>query len=361
MNQTHLEILNLVLSAPTAPFHEQAVAARISQWAKDRGLECSADKAGNLLVHYRGPRRGNRPEWVFAAHMDHPGFVVRKAIGRRVWADFVGGVAGEYFPGTAVRFFTPDGELRARVKTRRLRKGEDFPCITLELDAPAHLAPGTLGMWDLPAMRVSGRRLASRACDDVAGVAAVLCVLNDLAQQKAKVNVTGLLTRAEEAGFIGMLAACEANTLDKATPIVTIECSKAQPSARLGDGVVVRVGDKARTFDPSLTARLSAVAAGLAKEDKDFRFTRALMPGGTCESTPLAIWGYRTAAVCVPLGNYHNQGPGGRIRPERIDLGDFESLVKLLAALAVDESTADCDAQLQERLRGLLKSRRQYL
>ena len=151
--------------------------------------------------------------------------------------------------------------------------------------------------------------------------------------------------------------------------------SKAQPKAALGDGVVVRVGDAARTFEPSLTAHLTAVAESLARQDKDFKFTRQLMPGGTCESTAYVMYGYRATGLCIPLGNYHNQGEGsrpssisgqgdlrGRIAVEQVNTADFESLVKLLVGLAADSRTpADTDAAAKQRLEGLLKQRAKYL
>ena len=72
--------------------------------------------------------------------------------------------------------------------------------------------------------------------------------------------------------------------------------------------------------------------------------------------------GYPAAGMCLPLGNYHNMGPGGKIRPERIDLGDFESLVKLLVATARDGRPAACRRRtLRGRLANLLTQRGRLL
>ena len=43
------------------------------------------------------------------------------------------------------------------------------------------------------------------------------------------------------------------------------------------------------------------------------------MSGGTCEATAYQLYGYRTAALCVALGNYHNCGPDLTIAPEFVD------------------------------------------
>jgi len=161
---------------------------------------------------------------------------------------------------------------------------------------------------------------------------------------------------------ITSVAACAAGSIAPGAMIVAIETSKAQPAARLGDGVVVRVGDKVRTYDPALTAHVSAVAATLARRDRTFRFIRRLMPGGTCESTAYAMFGHTATGLCLPLANYHNMGRGGQIRPEQVHTGDFTSLVKLLTALAADRRRpADTDAELTRRLRTLLRTRRKYL
>jgi hypothetical protein len=43
----------------------------------------------------------------------------------------------------------------------------------------------------------------------------------------------------------------------------------------------------------------------------------------------------------VPLGNYHNCTPDGRIDAEFIDLGDLEGLVALCVAIASAEGSAE--------------------
>jgi endoglucanase len=362
MKQRYTTILRSLLSAPTAPFHEEAVVEQVRCWSEKRGVDFTRDKAGNVFVHYRKGRRCSGQRWVFAAHMDHPGFVVRNCRGRVVRADFFGGVGREYFPGSRVRLFAPSGEVLATV--RSVRKVKDSPALScrLELDGPADVPPGTVGMWNLPAMRIRGKRLSSRACDDVVGVAAVICAMDEIISRKIDADVTGFLTRGEEAAFIGAMAACEAGSITRDAMIIAIETSKAQPTAPLGGGVVVRVGDKTRTFDPSLTAHVTSVATSLSKRDRYFRFIRQLMPGGTCESTAYCIFGYTATGLCLPLGNYHNQGPEGRIAAEQIHLDDFASLVKLLIALTAEKrKPRDTDDDLKKRLRHLLKTRGKYL
>ena len=62
--------------------------------------------------------------------MDHPGFVATRQRGLRVWAEFRGGVAAEYFVGSRVRFIDGGAEAAGVVRRRReadKAKGEIFP------------------------------------------------------------------------------------------------------------------------------------------------------------------------------------------------------------------------------------------
>jgi len=362
MKDSHARILRSILEQPTAPFREEHVAAEIARWAEHRGVPCARDRAGNLLLrHRRGPGRQDI-RWVLAAHMDHPGFVITGGRGRRLRARFIGYVEHRYLVGARVRLFTAAGDVCAAVTHATGSPESSCYACRLELDEPAPVPAGTLGMWDLPAMRVRNNRLSGRACDDLVGVAAVLCAFDEIIATGRPADVTGLLTRAEEAWMVGALAAGEDHTLPRDPTVISIETSRAQPHARLGDGVVVRVGDRLRTFDPSVTAHLAAVAGDLSRRGEHFRANRQLMPGGVCEATGYCLAGYPTAAVCLPLGNYHNMGTANRIRPEQIDLRDFESLVTLLAAAATDRRTpAERDDAARKSMRRYLRTHRDWL
>lgn len=356
MKAEQLKVLDALLSVPTVPFGEEAVIAQVRAWAKSRGIQFKQDPSGNVVLRHKRGRA--RATWAFAAHLDHPGFVVREARGRRLHAEFLGSVRREYFAGARVRIFTPDGSTPATVRGVKRTKNSPYLQCRLELKTSASVPAGAIGMWDFAPMEIRGNTLISRGCDDVVGAAAVLCAMDELIAAKGGGQVIGLLTRAEEVGFIGALEACEHRTIPAGALVVAIETSKAQADAPLGGGAVVRVGDAARTFDSSLTAHVTAIAAELAEKDPKFRFVRQLMPGGTCESTAYMMMGYRATGLCLPLGNYHNQGPRGHVAAERIDLTDFQNLVKLLVALGRDHGDVEkTDERLRNRLRDLLRTR----
>jgi len=375
-----LDILRRILESPTAPFHEQAVVDVVVEWASRQGLSARRDRWGNVLLDWPGQagRRVKRASWCFAAHMDHPGFVLRRVDGprgrsaRRVVADFLGGVREEYLvAGGRVVFFDGGRVVKGVIKAMHMptagdgqRKAEVFPWAEIELMSPADTAwpVGAVGMWDFPAMRVRGDVLSSRACDDLVGCVAVLCAMRRVVEVRPAHCVTALLTRAEEVGFVGALAACEAGTVPAGSLVISVETSKAKAGASPGGGAVVRVGDATRTFDPAVTATVSATAAALAKEDETFAWSRQLMTGGTCEATAYQARGWRVGAVCLPLVNYHNMGPRGRLAPERVNLRDFNAVVKLLTALAGQEpDPSSSDRRLSRRFDEILANHRPRL
>ncbi len=343
LSSRHRRILLDLLTIPTAPFHEHLVLDYVRRFAATRRIPFRADRFGNLLLHYRHGTRRNPHPLALSAHTDHPGFeALDSPAPGRLRAQWMGGVLIEYFPGTRVRFHTPAGWVRGRIRevtgvntkpptTVRCRPDK----VLVELPRRAVVPPGSLGMWDLPDPVIRGRRVFARDCDDIAGLAAILCALDALSARRAAAEVFAMITRAEEVGFAGCIAACAARTLPLCCAVVGVECSSRLAGAPQGHGPVLRVGDRLSIFSPQITSWCRAVADDLAKRDNSFRYQRKLMDGGSCESTAYCEYGYTAGGVCLSLGNYHNMDPDrGKISPEHIHLDDFTNLVKWFVALA---------------------------
>ncbi len=332
-----MQILKELCSLPTAPFVETAVVRYVERFVELRPkLRLSRDRAGNLLIEL--PAAGARsPRWVFTAHMDHPGFVARRMRdARTLEADFRGGVRGEYFNGAAVRFFSGQREITGVVKSHSVPKSDRPYPDRAVIRVAAPVAPGSAGMWDQGIARITRGKFHSRVCDDLAGAAAALQMLDQLARRPPKVTVAVLLTRAEEEGFIGAIAASiRPALLRKTDRLIAIECSAMQPFAPQGKGPIIRIGDKTSVFNSSLSYFITQQAAALGKSDKTFHYQRALMPGGTCEATVYDVYGFIAASICVALGNYHNMNVARkRIAPEFIDVSDWTNMVKLFVRIA---------------------------
>jgi putative aminopeptidase FrvX len=357
------KLLRNLLSLPTAPFAEHTVLEFVERFCRDRRIhDLSRDRVGNLLVHVRVGRRRIRRPVCITAHTDHPGFVVDRTLKKgRLRAHWHGGVPPEYFDGSPVRFFVDNHWVRGRIRSHTLavragRERVDTVLVDINGEAPA----GAIGMWDLPEPFIRGSRIHARACDDLVGVGAMLCCIDELVRKKKPGEAYFLFTRAEEVGFIGAIAAARAKTIPKQCYVVAMEASSERPFAKIGYGPILRVGDRATSFTPEATAHCYRIARELAANDKSFKYQRKLMDGGTCESSAYCTLGYEATGLCVALGNYHNvDAAKQRLSPEYIDLDDFDNVVKWFVALATtSHAYSGRDEMMHRQLRDLEKTYR---
>ena len=322
-----------VVAIPTAPYLEGGVRAWLRTFARERGLDHAEDAWGNVRLTWRRGRR--RRPLVLGAHMDHPGFVVESVRGRRLRLEFRGGLSAEYGAGERVALYREGARAphaRARVSSVRRGGGGRLAGASALLErAGDGAAAGDLALWDVPACRIRGGILHARACDDLAGCAAVLAALERTAAAGEAGHLVGLFTRAEEVGLRGASVVGRERLLPEDALVVAVETSSAAGGrASPGGGPIVRVGDAAHVFSPAMTQWMTALARELADEEPGgFPHQRRLMDGGVTEATAYDLYGYETGAACVALGNYHNAGPRGRVRAETVRLGDLEGLVRL--------------------------------
>jgi len=273
-------------------------------------------------------------------------------------------VPKEYFVGSAVRFDV-DGEwVKGRVASIKIRRADGTGRVdTVVVDVPRPVPQGSIGMWDFPDPAVRGRRIFARGCDDLAGAAAMLCAIDELCRDRGNCDAYFLFTRAEEVGFVGAIAAAKSQTIPKKCFVVAMETSSERPFAKMGDGPILRVGDKASTFTHAATAYCHRIARELALADRGFQFQRKLMDGGTCESSAYCTLGYEATGLCVALGNYHNvDAKRKRLGPEYINLDDFENVIKWFVALArAPRPYTGRDATLDEQMQNLEKRYKELL
>ena len=298
----------------------------VEQICSEQALNWKRDSFGNVLVRL-GRNSPGRPI-VFAAHMDHPGFEVKGPLRRdRCEVQFNGGVPAKYFrSGVPLRLLPGNTPARLGTQTGAERCFE--ACV--KGARQAHQPHPEFAVWELEDFAVRNGRIHGRSCDDLVGVAAILATLIELKRAKSQVHAIGVISRAEEIGFQGALTVAASRLLPKDSLVISLETSKELPPTKMGKGVILRVGDRTSIFDSASMRFLGEVAAGLQAKDSKFAFQRALMFGGTCEATAFQEFGFKTAAVCVALGNYHNCHPQGRIAAEYVSLADACSMVELL-------------------------------
>jgi len=351
------ELVAEIVTLPSAPYHEYAVMAWLEVWALHlRGstarVTLKKDRYGNLLVRYRHPLA--KQPVAFAAHTDHPGFEIKEWKSDRILrAEFLGGVAKEYFvkKSVPVDLFSKDGKNLATAQIVRVIDWKK-KLIELQITSKKQFVREQLafGMWKLKGFVRRGNLLHCRVCDDLMGVVAICAAFGQIVQESAVADVTAVFSRAEEVGFVGAMAVARGKLLPAHCKVISIENSKALPDARIGDGPIVRVGDRSSIFDPEITAGLITCAEGLVKKNKKFLFQRRLMYGGSCEGTAYRIYHYQTGAMCLPLGNYHNMSKSGKIRAEYVDLRDLKGLISLLNQYAKYLGAQIADKELKKRL-----------
>ncbi|MFP5349223.1 MAG: hypothetical protein ACLGHO_05220 [Gammaproteobacteria bacterium] len=357
MNATRYRLLTQLLTQPTAPFREALVVDFVIKVLTRAGVPHFLDPIGNIVVgcadaraYRRKLRAARTPVRLFIAHMDHPGFHgLRWRAPNRLVVRWHGGSPVKHVAGARVWLANGDGYVGAgrlqNVKLHPAGYSIATADVVLARDArAARLADATTlygGFGFRAPVWRSGKRLYTKAADDLVGVYAVLATALDLnrARRRADIPFLGLLTRAEEVGFVGAIGHFELGWLTPRDNVVcvSLETSRTLPNAVIGRGPVVRLGDRRTVFDHGGVNILSEIARTVLPG----RHQRRIMDGGTCEATAAIAYGLRAIGLSVPLGNYHNQGfeggpdcarPEGPA-PEFVHLDDIDGLVTLCGAL----------------------------
>ena len=382
MNARRYRLLTQLLSRSTAPFREQQVIQFVQSVLQRARIPHFPDPSGNLVIGCASPsayRRllrqpGKEPVRLFIAHMDHPGFHgVRWLSPRRLLVKWHGGSPVKHLHNSRVWLANDAGHIRegriARATLLPSRHAIDTAEILL--DESLSTVPTAASLYGgfrfrAPVWR-AGKRLYTQVADDLVGVFAILATALTLYSERhgKQQPFLGLLTRAEEVGFVGAVAHFELDWRERARrPVVAIslETSRTLPNALIGKGPVVRLGDRRTVFDPGYLHILSE----LAEQKLPGRHQRRVMDGGSCEATAAIAWGLPAIGISVPLGNYHNQGfEGGQDcvgkdgpAPEFVHLDDIDGLLILCRGLL--QPGLLWDKPWKEQRRKLALNRRRY-
>ncbi|MGE3974536.1 MAG: hypothetical protein AB7F59_08430 [Bdellovibrionales bacterium] len=321
------QLIQEIFSQPTAPFREGWVLQKITHILDQSKVPYFEDDFGNIIAGVSNVAQARKAKVAFMAHTDHPGFHVVSQKGLQVDALWLGGAPFNTMKGSQVRIYNPTapgqtitGKVTYISPVRTHHEG--IP-IKIRLYKKTELHSACFGAFDFPGVKFKGDQIITRAADDLAGVVIALGAIIDAKKMKLMGKSIAVLTRAEEVGFIGCLALMKKKLLSSNTAIVSLEASKTLDGALIGEGPVLRLGDRTTLFHTDFSNQMWQVALALAKKTSSFRFQRRIMDGGSCEATALGLYGYITSGMSVPLGNYHNQGPKGP-GPEMISLRDVE-------------------------------------
>jgi len=360
-----LATIERVASAPTAPYHEFRALRAIRGELERNGLTVKQDAYGQISA--RSSRGNAKRSLALVAHTDHPAFEVTEPRGREGRARILGGLYPEFFAGPVPVLVHDDGDGAPFAATL-----DDYVSAPDALhNSPGHcrirtdgeLRAGQWAVMDLVPFAVTGDELHLRAADDLALCAVVVLVLAALRDDPRPHDVHAVFTRGEETGLFGARLVAEDGLLPRDVIVVSLEASRALTHAAPGRGVVVRAGDVYNTFDNDAerflrVAREELTAAGVATQ-------RALLTGGTCESSAFVRLGWSATAIAVPNVNYHNQSENSKaFTPEIVRLSDLRSAVALLveaaaaAGVDADESWWPDVKIVPRQIRELLRIRR---
>ena len=266
--------------------------------------------------------------------MDHPAFVIEDEEGG---FEFRGGVDEPYFRDARVQVVSrPDGP-RGKVVDY------DHQSHRGRIRFTGDVRSGDIAMWRFRSKTQKRGLFRAPACDDLAGAAAALAALDRARSDVGLRHFGVLLTRCEEVGLIGAIHAAKHQTIPAGARLLSIETSRELANARIGDGPIIRIGDRSTVFDRDLSNLISRAAEGAG-----FQHQRRLMDGGGCEATAFGVYGYQATGLCLALGNWHNRGNLSEVEAgnpaaaipmlEEISIDDFHGLIELLlvAARAVD-------------------------
>ena len=387
MKPAQLQRLRKLLSSPTAPFRETLVMDEVESQLQSAAIPYFYDQHRNIVVGVASEKaykkilsqRSKEPVRVFIAHMDHPGFHgVRWLSEKRLSIKWFGGSPIKHVAGRKVWLASDDGLLTEgtlkKVVLRKDKRAIETAEVVLDKPLEEHTkasAKKTFGGFSFRSpVWQSGKRLYTRAADDLVGVFAIMETARQVFGKKTKrPPFIGLLTRGEEVGFVGAVAHLESGFLNKATrPVVAVslEASRTLPGAIIGQGPVVRLGDWRTVFESGGLKVLSDLAMKLLPG----KHQRRVMDGGSCEATAMTAWGIKTIGISLPLGNYHNEGYEGGMdcpahrgpAPEFVHLDDIDGELKLCQGLMKTAlAWEDPWQQQRSRLRKNLKSHQRHL
>jgi endoglucanase len=219
------------------------------------------------------------------------------------------------------------------LKAEQRTKYPGFDELIIDLGLPAAEVEALVGVGDLitpdaPMIELQNNRLAGKAMDDRACLAAVTACLNHLKNMRHSWDVYATATVQEETGLLGARTAAYRIAPDIA---IAMDVTFApQPgvdqddATEMGAGPGIGIGPN---FHPKLVERIKDTA-----KRYEIKLQDDIVPGASgtdAWSIQVARSGIPTALLEIPLRSMHSP-------VETIDLRDVERLGRLLAQFIAD-------------------------
>jgi len=326
--------LKTLVEAHAPSGHEAPIREIIRQAWEPLTDNLEQDKLGSLIGVKKGSLKPAR-KIMLAAHMDEIGMMVRDVVDGFIFVHRISGVDNRVMMAQTVRVHGRESlpGIVASVPPHLLsasarRKYPTFDELIVDVGLPPAevqdlVRIGDLITVDVPLLELQGKKVAGKAMDDRASVAAVTVCLDMLKGMSHQWDVYAAATVQEETGLYGAATAAYhiqpdiAIALDVTfAPQPGIDSDDAKP---MGDGPTLGIG-------PNFHAKLGEKIREVAKTH-EIKLQDEIIPGhsGTdAWAIQVANEGVPTALFGIPIRNMHSP-------VETVDLRDIERAGRLMA------------------------------
>ncbi|MEZ4668959.1 MAG: M42 family metallopeptidase [Anaerolineae bacterium] len=294
------------------------------------------DKLGSLIGIKKATNSLKKTRKIMlAAHMDEIGMMVRDVVDGFIYVHDIDGVDNRILmaqpvmvhgrrPLPGVVASVPPHLLSAAAR----KKYPSFDEIIVDVGLPAAevaklVRIGDLITPDVSMIELSGKRLAAKAMDDRASVAAVTACLDNLNNMSHKWDVYAAATVQEETGLLGAATAAYYINPDIAIALDVTFASQpgidSDEASELGAGPTLAVGPN---FHPKLVEKIRDTA-----KQFEIKIQDEFVPGASgtdAWAIQVALEGIPTILLGIPLRNMHSP-------IETVDLRDIERAGRLMA------------------------------
>ncbi len=294
------------------------------------------DGLGSLIGIKRATQPLEQPRKIMlAAHMDEIGLMVREIVDGFIYVHRISGVDNRVMMAQPVLVHgrKPLPGVVASVPPHLLSANarKKYPAMD-ELIVDVGLPAAEVAEWvrigdlitpDVPLLELNGKRVAAKALDDRASVAAVTACLDQLQGMHHRWDVYATATVQEETGLLGAATAAHAIQPDIAIALdVTFAPQPgidAEEGKEMGAGPTLGVGPN---FHPKLIDKLRETA-----RQYEIKLQDEIIPGASgtdAWAIQVALEGIPTALLGFPIRNMHSP-------VETVDLRDIERAGRLMA------------------------------
>ncbi|MDX2160404.1 MAG: M20/M25/M40 family metallo-hydrolase [bacterium] len=333
--------LKTLVEAHAPSGHETAVRDLLRDAWSSVVDEFQQDKLGSLIGIKRATKPTNPPRKIMlAAHMDEIGMMVGGIVDGFIKLHNIGGMDNRLLIAQTVRVHgkrplsgivvAPPMEL---VKAKDAGRYPTLQELVVDVGLPHDqvidlVQPGDLITVDAPLIDLNGTRVAGKALDDRACVAAVTACLHELQRLNHQWDVYAAATVQEEVGLNGARTA--ANLIAPDIAIALDVTFAPQPgvdqdsTCEMGSGPGIGIGPN---FHPKLYDKIRETA-----KRHEIKLQDDVIPGASgtdAWAIQVALGGIPTALLEIPLRNMHSAN-------ETADLRDIERLGRVLALFIAD-------------------------